>query len=154
MLKRVLKRSASLLLAIVMLASLFPAITLSVAAAESNSVDGVKVSGEFAESSGVFTFRVEPDASTCGSNTKYSSQTKNLTISNAKGKTGTLKFSYTVTISGGSVTVDGVSKNAGTGTFEKELEAGGAVTISVASGGNKGNYGQIELENISLEVGS
>ena len=47
MLKRVLKRSASLLLAIVMLVSLFPAMTLSVAAAEEEIVEGLNANGDF-----------------------------------------------------------------------------------------------------------
>lgn len=151
MLKRIGKRCISLLLAVVMAAGLLPAAVLSASAATAEVATGLTANGDFVEVDGGIKFQVDVTKKSGCSSTSYEDTTGTLILTNTKGKAGNLSFRYAVVSSGGTVTVDGATKT-GQGTFTKTLEAGAAISITVNSGSNSGNYGSITLTDISLAV--
>ena len=64
--------------------------------------------------------------------TAAASKSGNLTLQNTKSVEAELSFSYTPSVNGGTVTVDGTSRTAA-GTFSKTLASNGSVVISLTS---------------------
>jgi uncharacterized repeat protein (TIGR02543 family) len=79
------------------------------------------------------------------STTDYNST---LTITNKKSATATLSFAYTVSLGGGTVTVDGTSVSTN-GTFSKEIGPNETVTVKIKS---KGGTTSVTLSNMTLLV--
>jgi hypothetical protein len=79
------------------------------------------------------------------STTNYNST---LTITNKKSATATLSFAYTVSLGGGTVTVDGTSVSTN-GTFSKEIGPNETVTVKIES---KGGTTSVTLSNMTLLV--
>ena len=80
--------------------------------------------------------------------TTYTAQSGTLTFTNGSGSTALLSFDYSLTLSGGSCTVDGTSVTAG-GTFNKKLEAGGTVAVAITSPEGEGTT-SITISNMEL----
>ncbi|MBQ3418274.1 MAG: InlB B-repeat-containing protein [Ruminococcus sp.] len=89
------------------------------------------------------------DATTGCNSTPASSATDTLTLTNNFTTAATLSFSYSPTVNGGSVTVDGSSKTS-SGTFSKELAASGTVEVVITSA-TGAKTTSISLTNITLE---
>lgn len=159
MVKRIGRRFVSLLLTFVTILSLLPAMTLPALAATSGEVTGLSntdIGLSFTGTAG----KDEKDpwsASgaqiTCsltipgGCHSQYQST---LTITNKKTTAATLSFDYTVTVSGGTIQVDGTTVNKG-GSFSKELAAGGSIKVYIEAG-DKTAATKITISNVNLLV--
>ena len=158
MLKRVMKRFSSLMLAALLLLSIMPAISLPALAATSGTISGLSdtniglsfgsTSGNAAEdpwSAGGTTISgsVVSEGGTCGT-TNYNST---LTITNNKTIAATLSFDYTVALNSGTIKVNGtgVTEN---GSFSKELAAGASINVYLLSGDTTATT--ISMTNVKL----
>ena len=74
--------------------------------------------------------------------------TATVTIKNNKSLAATLSFDYTLTLSSGTITIDGTSVTAA-GSFSKEIAAGASIEISVTSGSTTDNTSLV-LKTISF----
>lgn len=74
--------------------------------------------------------------------------TATVTIKNNKSLAATLSFDYTLTLSSGTITIDGTSVTAA-GSFSKEIAAGASIEISVKSGSTTANTSLV-LKTISF----
>ena len=150
MLKQFLKRRLSLLLALVLVFSL-----LVMPAYAENVNTGVE--GLTADSSGSATWTADggtitgsvtaTKASSCPGSS-YTAQTGTLTFTNSSGGTALLSFNYTVSLAGGSATVDGV--NAEGGSFSKALNAGDTVAVAITSNAADSTATTITISNLKL----
>ena len=144
MLKRVMKRFSSLMLAALLLLSIMPAISLPALAATSGTISGLSdtniglsfkgTAGNAAEDpwsadGTAISGSVVSEGGTCGT-TNYNST---LTITNNKTIAATLSFDYTVALNSGTIQVDGtgVTEN---GSFSNELAAGASINVYLLSG--------------------
>ena len=75
-------------------------------------------------------------------------QTTTVTMKNNKSLAATLSFDYTLTLSSGTITIDGTSVTAA-GSFSKEIAAGASIEISVKSGSTDSNTSLV-LKKISF----
>lgn len=75
-------------------------------------------------------------------------QTTTVTMKNNKSLAATLSFDYTLTLSSGTITIDGTSVTAA-GSFSKEIAAGASIEISVTSGSTTDNTSLV-LKTISF----
>lgn len=160
MIKRIGRRFVSLLLTFVTILTLLPAMTLPALAATSGDVPGLsntdiglsfKGTADDAWSAGGAQIigKVRSTAGTgCGASDKDYRST--LTITNKKNTKATLSFDYTVVVSGGTILVDNTT-TATSGSYKKELDAGGTIEVEIESGSTSADT-QITITNISLVV--
>ena len=155
-----MKRGISLVLALVMVLSLVPAMSIFANAATLTGLSDTSI--ELSGSSGKWTIGSNTLSCTI-SGTKiiigYTAASETLTITNNRSGNAILSFKYLVTgayASDRTVTIDGgTSMTSGaSGTFEKELSAGGSVKVVLSSGTCKASSGQntlgIDITEISL----
>lgn len=159
MVKRIGRRFVSLLLTFVTVLTMLPAMTLPALAATSGNVTGLtdeniglSFSGGAenpwnATATGVIGKVKTTPGGTCSDPTKYRST---LTITNRKTTKATLSFDYTVVVSEGTILVDNTTTST-SGSFSKELAAGGTVEVEIESGSTDADT-QITITNISLVV--
>ena len=86
----------------------------------------------------------------CNSDT-YTATNGELTLTNNSGETKVLSFDYSVTLNGGTLSIDGASKTAG-GSFSKAMANGASITIKVSSSTTAANKTTVTLSNVKLEV--
>lgn len=159
MVKRIGRRFVSLLLTFVTVLTMLPAMTLPALAAKNGTVAGLadeniglSYSGDAenpwnATATGVIGKVKTTPGGTCSAPTKYRST---LTITNRKTTKATLSFDYTVVVSEGTILVDNTTTST-SGSFSKELAAGGTVEVEIESGSTDADT-QITITNISLVV--
>lgn len=159
MVKRIGRRFVSLLLTFVTVLTMLPAMTLPALAAKNGTVAGLadeniglSYSGDAenpwnATATGVIGKVKTTQGGTCSDPTKYRST---LTITNRKTTKATLSFDYTVVVSEGTILVDNTTTST-SGSFSKELAAGGTVEVEIESGSTDADT-QITITNISLVV--
>ena len=158
---RVMRRFCVFLLSVLLTLSMVPASPLSATsalAATSGDVAGLadqniglSFSGEgdnpgddaWSASGSSVTGQVVAVKNLCTTN--YNST---LTITNKKSATATLSFAYTVSLGGGTVTVDGTSVSEN-GTFSKELGPNETVKVKIESDGGTTS---VTLSNMTLLV--
>ena len=154
MLKRVMKRFSSLMLAALLLLSIMPAISLPALAANSGTISGLSdtnIGLSFEGTAGdpwsadgtAISGSVVSVAGTC-SDTNYNST---LTITNNKTIAATLSFDYAVAVNSGTIRVDGTSVTAN-GSFSKELAAGASIKVYLQSGSTTATT--ISMTNVKL----
>ena len=159
MVKRIGRRFVSLLLTFVTILTMLPAMTLPALAATSGDVAGLadeniglSYRGDAenpwnATATGVIGKVKTTPGGTCSDPKKYRST---LTITNKKTTKATLSFDYTVVLSEGTILVNNTMTYT-SGSFSKELEAGGTVEVEIESGSTSADT-QITITNISLVV--
>ena len=141
--EQTIKRMVSFLLAVIMLVSVSPFLAGMVSAA-SVDLTGVSDLGVTytattncsvtnGNNSLTIKAKTSPETSSGCSTTPETTRTQTVTLKNNKTGNAILTFSYAVTLSEGSVSIDGTDITAG-GSFTKELAAGGTVVLSVTSG--------------------
>lgn len=161
MIKRVLKRLTAMLLAFVLLFTLFPNLSLTAYAATSGKVTGLSdgnIGLSFASSTGdaaddpwsasgtTITGSVEATKNNLGCTTNYNST---LTITNNKTTAATLSFDYAVAVNSGTVQVDGTTVSSdGSYSYTKELVAGESIKVYLKSGSTTAT--KITMTNIAL----
>lgn len=159
MIKRIGRRFVSLLLTFVTILTMLPAMTLPALAATSGTVSGL------ADQSIELSFNGTADSAWSASSTQIigkarstsgsgcsggSNYRSTLTITNKKTTKATLSFDYTVVVSEGTILVNNTMTYT-SGSFSKELEAGGTVEVEIESGSTSADT-QITITNISLVV--
>ena len=158
MLKKVLKRFSSLMLAALLILSLCPTFTVTAYAATSGNVYGLSddniglsythsgdVTDAWSASGTNITGSVVAVKSGC-STTNYNST---LTITNNKPTAATLSFDYAVVINSGTVQVDGTTVDSdGSYFYTKELAAGESIKVNLSSGDTTAT--EIKMTNIAL----
>lgn len=161
MVKRIGRRFVSLLLTFVTILTLLPAMTLPALAAATtgnlsfpDSSIGLSFSGDKEVSWTVSGAQITGSAQSINGEGCESSKVfpkgSTLTITNNKSTPATLSFDYTATVNGGTIQVDGAAVTA-SGTFSKELAAGGTATVYIKSNGQNTNTATtITMTNISL----
>ena len=159
MVKRIGRRFVSLLLTFVTILTMLPAMTLPALAATSGTVTGLadqNIGLSFngtadnawsASSMQIIGKARSTSGSGCGGGSNYRST---LTIKNNKTTKATLSFDYTVVVSEGTILVDNTTTST-SGSFSKELAAGGTVEVEIESGSTDADT-QITITNISLVV--
>ncbi|MDY4622295.1 MAG: hypothetical protein SPC85_05115 [Eubacteriales bacterium] len=158
MLKRVMKRFSSLMLAALLILSIVPAISLPAFAAETAATDleglsdsdiGVSYTSTnetyagWSASGATINGSAKQEPGTCG-NTDHNTT---LTITNNKAIAATLSFDYTVALNSGTIQVDGTGVTAN-GSFSKELAAREAITVYLMSGSTTPTT--ISMTNVKL----
>ena len=138
MVRRITKRFMTLLMVAVMLLALMPIVELPAFAATGGTVKGLddnSIGLSFTgdgddpwEASGTTVKGTVARKSGC--QTDY---TSTLTITNNKETAATLSFDYAIEQNSGTIKVDGAEVTA-SGSFSKELPAGGTVTVYIKSG--------------------
>ena len=138
MVKRILKRYASLLMIAALVLTTIPIIVFpAFAASTSGTVTGLSdaniglsFNGEVEDpwtAAGTTITGSATNATTCENNPKKESK---LTIKNKSSSVAKLIFKYDVTLNSGSVTIDGTTVTSA-GTFSKEIGAGGSIIVAV-----------------------
>lgn len=157
MVKRIGRRFVSLLLTFVTVLTMLPAMTLPALAAKNGTVAGLadeniglSYSGDAenpwnATATGVIGKVKTTPGGTCSDPTKYRST---LTITNRKTTKATLSFDYTVVVSEGTILVDNTTTST-SGSFSKELGAGGTVEVEIESGSTSADT-MITMTNVKL----
>lgn len=156
MVKRIGRRFVSLLLTFVTVLTMLPAMTLPALAAERGSVTGLSDTDIVLSYDGsktdtwaalctTITGTAQSEKGTCDRATSNSST---LTITNNKNTLATLSFDYAVTVSGGTIKVDGTSVTAGN-TFSTKLPHGKTVKVYIESG-NTSAETKITMTNVKL----
>lgn len=156
MVKRIGRRFVSLLLTFVTVLTMLPAMTLPALAAERGSVTGLSDTDIVLSYDGsktdtwaalctTITGTAQSEKDTCDRATSNSST---LTITNNKNTLATLSFDYAVTVSGGTIKVDGTPVTAGN-TFSKKLPHGKTVKVYIESG-NTSAETKITMTNVKL----
>ena len=136
-----------------MLAAIMPSLSIPAwADAINTGVTGLTAESNgkatWTPSGGTITGSVKASASSGCGGTSYSAQTGTLTFTNNSVSTAVLSFNYTLTLSGGSATVDGTSVTAGT-SFSKTLNTGETVAVSITSPKGEGETGMV-ISNLKL----
>lgn len=156
MVKRIGRRFVSLLLTFVTVLTMLPAMTLPALAAERGSVTGLSDTDIVLSYDGsktdtwaalctTITGTAQSEKDTCD---KATSNSSTLTITNNKNTPATLSFDYAVTVSGGTIKVDGELVTAGE-TFSKKLPHGKTVKVYIESG-NTSAETKITMTNVKL----
>ena len=141
MVKRILKRYASLLMIAALVLTTIPIIVFpAFAASTSGTVTGLSdaniglsFNGEVEDpwtAAGTTITGSATNATTCENNPKKESK---LTIKNKSSSVAKLIFKYDVTLNSGSVTIDGTTVTSA-GTFSKEIGAGGSIIVDLIAG--------------------
>ena len=155
MVKRIGRRFVSLLLTFVTILTMLPAMTLPALAATNGTRSfladpniGLRFNGDAEEpwtvNGTTITGSAQSSKGDC-SDTHYNST---LTITNKKTIPATLSFDYAVTVSGGTIQVDGKGVTAD-GTFSRELAPGGTATVSIQSNSTSAAT-KITMSNVNL----
>ncbi len=151
MFKRIARRFVSFVLVIVLVLSVIPAVAY--AANVNTGVDGLTAnsSGDatWTYNSSTITGSVKASSSSGCTGTTYTSQNGTLTFTNSSGAVGLLSFDFSITLSNGSVTIDGTDITA-SGSFSKTLNAGGTVAVRIASNETNTTATTISISNIKL----
>ena len=154
--KRILRRIAAMIMALLMILTLEPDLwSIKAMAATSGTLTGLSDStiGLSYSGNGDNAWTAEGDSivgsvtsSTGCYGTNYSST---LTLTNQKTSKATLKFTYSVQTGGGTIQIDG---NAVTqsGSFSKELDPNAAVSIAIQSGSTTAT--KISLNGVQLLI--
>lgn len=156
MVKRIGRRFVSLLLTFVTVLTMLPAMTLPALAAERGSVTGLSDTDIVLSYDGsktdtwaalctTITGTAQSEKDTCD---KATSNSSTLTITNNKNTPATLSFDYAVTVSRGTIKVDGKLVTAGE-TFSKKLPHGKTVKVYIESG-NTSAETKITMTNVKL----
>lgn len=156
MVKRIGRRFVSLLLTFVTVLTMLPAMTLPALAAERGSVTGLSDTDIVLSYDGsktdtwaalctTITGTAQSEKDTCD---KATSNSSTLTITNNKNTPATLSFDYAVTVSGGTIKVDGKPVAAGE-PFSKKLPHGKTVKVYIESG-NTSAETKITMTNVKL----
>ena len=156
MVKRIGRRFVSLLLTFVTVLTMLPAMTLPALAAERGPVTGLSDTDIVLSYDGsktdtwaalctTITGTAQSEKDTCD---KATSNSSTLTITNNKNTPATLSFDYAVTVSGGTIKVDGKLVTAGE-TFSKKLPHGKTVKVYIESG-NTSAETKITMTNVKL----
>lgn len=157
MVKRIGRRFVSLLLTFVTILTMLPAMTLPALAATSGTVTGLADENIGLSFSGgadnawsasgtqIIGKARSTSGSGCGGGNNYRST---LTITNKKTTKATLSFDYTVVVSEGTILVDN-TKTTSSGSFSKELVAGGTVEVEIESGSTSADT-KITMTNVKL----
>ena len=150
MLKQFLKRRLSLLLALVLVFSLLvmPASAENVNTGVTGLTADSSGKATWTASGGTITGSVTASVADSCNGPKYTAQTGTLTFTNSSGGTALLSFNYTVSLAGGSATVDGV--NAEGGSFSKALNAGDTVAVAITSNDADSTATTITISNLKL----
>ena len=140
--KNIVKRFLSLTLIFALVAAMLPAVSMPVNAATSGDVKGLRdesIGLSFrgtaddawnATGTTIIGSAQSKEGSGCGSlDTNYKSD---LVITNNKTTAAQLSFKYLITSNGGKVEIDGVEKTSD-GFFEKALNSGESITVSIES---------------------
>ena len=156
MVKRILKRYASLLMIAALVLATIPVIVFpAFAASTSGTVTGLsdaniglsfngEVEDPWAAGSTTITGSAT-NATTCDKDPKKESK---LTIKNKSSSVAKLIFKYDVTLNSGSVTIDGTSVTSA-GTFSKEIGAGGSIIVDLIAG-DKSKATVVTISDIQL----
>ena len=156
MVKRILKRYASLLMIAALVLATIPVIVFpAFAASTSGTVTGLsdaniglsfngEVEDPWAAGSTTITGSAT-NATTCENTPKKESK---LTIKNKSTSVAKLIFKYDVTLNSGSVTIDGTSVTSA-GTFSKEIGAGGSIIVDLIAG-DKSKATVVTISDIQL----
>ena len=156
MVKRILKRYASLLMIAALVLTTIPIIVFpAFAASTSGTVTGLSdaniglsFNGEVEDpwtAAGTTITGSATNATTCENNPKKESK---LTIKNKSSSVAKLIFKYDVTLNSGSVTIDGTSVTSA-GTFSKEIGAGGSIIVDLIAG-DKSKATVVTISDIQL----
>ena len=156
MIQRISKRFLSLLLVAVMVLALLPVITLPAFAATSGTVTGLSdtniglsfsgtADNAWSASGTQIIGKARSTSGSCGGGSSYRST---LTITNKKTTKATLSFDYTVVVSEGTILVDNTTTST-SGSFSKELAAGGTVEVEIESGSTSADT-KITMTNVKL----
>lgn len=155
MAKRVSKRFLSILLAVLMVVTLVPNVAL--AANVNTGVTGLTAdssgSATWTASGGTITGSVKAKKSSGCTGDSFTAQNGTLTFTNSSGAVGLLSFDYTLTLSSGTVEVDGTAVNAGA-SFSKTLEAGETVAVKITSNAADENATTVSISNLKLTAES
>ena len=151
MFKRIARRFVSFVLVIVLVLSVIPAVAY--AASVNTGVTGLTAdssgSATWTSGNGTVTGSVSASSSSGCTGTTYTSQNGTLTFTNSSGAVGLLSFDFSITLSNGSVTIDGTDITA-SGSFSKTLNAGGTVAVRIASNETNTTATTISISNIKL----
>ena len=151
MVQSIAKRFLATLLALLLVVTLIPNVAL--AANVNTGVTGLTAessdSGTWSASGGVITGTVNANKSSSCAGDTFSARTATLTFTNKSGSAALLSFDYSLTLSGGSATVDGTGVTAGT-SFSKRLEADATVVVQIKSNGANEDYTSIEISSMQL----
>ena len=156
MVKRILKRYASLLMIAALVLATIPVIVFpAFAASTSGTVTGLSdaniglsFSGQVDDpwtAAGTTITGSATNATTCDKDPKKESK---LTITNKTSSETKLIFKYDVTLNSGTVTIDGTSVTSA-GTFSKELGAGGSIIVDLIAG-DKSKATVVTISDIQL----
>ena len=156
MVKRILKRYASLLMIAALVLTTIPIIVFpAFAASTSGTVTGLSdaniglsFNGEVEDpwtAAGTTITGSATNATTCENNPKKESK---LTIKNKSSSVAKLIFKYDVTLNSGSVTIDGTTVTSA-GTFSKEIGAGGSIIVDLIAG-DKSKATVVTISDIQL----
>ena len=150
MVRSIFKRFVATTLALLLIVTLIP--NMALAANVNTGVDGLTADssddGTWSASGGTITGSVTALPSSGCSGTTYTARTATLTFTNSSGAVGLLTFDYSLTLAGGSATVDGAAVTAGAG-FSKTLAAGETVVVSITSPGNEDTASMV-ISNLKL----
>ncbi len=161
MIQKLLKKQSNSILAIAT-AVLLAVVTLVVTVLGDADLSGtIAVSGLTANSSGAKDWTASAGGavwegtttSSGGCSPTYTATNGTLVFTNNSGSTQVLSFSYTLSLNGGSFTIDGASKDAN-GSFSATLANGATVTLVAKSSSSAANTTKVTLSNIKLEVQS
>ena len=157
MLKKVLKRFSSLMLAALLILSLCPTFTVTAYAETSGPVTGLSDSNiglsythsgdksdAWSASGTTITGSVVSTTSSMGCTDNWKST---LTITNKKTTSATLSFDYAVEVNSGTIQVGGNDVSAG-GSFFRELAAGDSIKVYLESGSTTAT--KITMINVAL----
>ena len=152
--KRILRRIAAMIMALLMILTLEPDLwSIKAMAATSGTLTGLSDSkiGLRYSGNGDNAWTAEGDSivGSVTSSTGCSNNSSTLTLTNQKTSKATLKFTYSVQTGGGSIQIDGnaVTQN---GSFSKELDPNAAVSIAIQSGSTTAT--KISLNGVQLLI--
>ncbi|MBQ3868819.1 MAG: hypothetical protein II789_09815 [Clostridia bacterium] len=127
--------------------------TLVFAANVNTGVDGLTAdssgSATWTPSGGTITGSVKANKTSGCTGDSFTAQSGTLTFTNDSGATALLSFDYSLTLSGGTATVDGSSASAGA-AFSKKLNSGDTVAVSITSNAGNEDATTITISNIKL----
>ena len=122
--------------------------TVNVSGLTVNSTDAGDGSKDWSGSAGGVSWSGTSSGGSCSG---YIPQKGKLVLTNNSGETKVLSFDYTLSLGGGSVSIDGVAATANS-SFKKALESGKSVEIVTSSKAGGTGTTTVELSNIQLEV--